>query len=627
MNKLLCIVTYTLISALTFAYPSKVKSIIYLPIYQPIKIGFDQKSPAYIAFTVEDRHRKEEIDKDFQKNIKEPSNFNELVVIEDQQDFDQKKQKAKNTFEKNNINYNQILAGESVLEQMRFQKSEIQTIGTHLEVKGNIEFSGGLALTPEYSLEIRRRFEGMYKEVGQTNVEHGTYQIKINSYAGELVAQLRDSYGEVIGEGEYDLLNHDLSNQNSINKSDIKPNKKSTTITLRPTRNFFVRPYSHYDNKKKTAHSGTISYYSHEAAQNINAKGPSTYEGVAKNSAALAKAVNKDFYTTNVLVSSGEFYDLPLYPKSMIKAFSEFLKEEKNIEIDSDSGIVFGVVKFDEKSMANIKVQVEGYPDIKPIYFNEVYLPNLSQEQTSENGMFSFVNLPEGFYSVLATREGHYVGHKNIVVQKNVISNAEIKTTLKSNKVVIRSYDAFNFSTVDGEIELQGAEGSYTLTEGLAKITKTKILRQSLLICRDNPTVVDEKIIESGYLSSNFIYNDDNKEIFLPRIKRTWLESLVENENKADNGTLVGFVPEDDFTLSINFLNSNEMNPKQKIIYFDKSGNKLTTPDGVKGGGFVVTGLTEGTYEVIIESLEKNKRHSQIIPVESNSLTTLLFEE
>lgn len=626
MSKLTWIFSYMLISTLTFAYPSKVKTIFYRPIYKPMTITFDKKSPAYIAFTMASRENTDN------------NKLNSQVLIRSNVDTNHSEKK----FSRHNLNETKSVATtEETTKQYQYSNLSILkntnvTQNEKILITGNIEFSGGLALTPEHTIEIRRRIEGVYQEAGNANINDGSYKIEITSLSGELVAELRDSFGEVIGDGVYDLKTYSNINFDEKNQTRIKGNENERTIVLRPTRNFYVRSFSYYDSRKKPLENGKISFFKNEMKQPTNKKGNNVYEGIAKNSTALVKIDKTKFLPTNSIISTNQHQEIPLYPSSMILAFNNLLKDERYTEIDKESGIVIGNIKVDGNPLSNTRIEIEGHPELSPIYFNALQIPDFKKENTSENGMFSFVNIPEGYYSILATRENKYIGHANIVVEKGTISNAEINSTIKRQTVLLRAYDAFNLLPVESSCELQGAEGSYNTENGTVRIDKMKTPRQSLLICQNMDT--DDINLKSDYVNSNYIYNDDNQLINIPRIKEQWLSELLNEvaqkeefklteQTKNIIGNVIGFVPQDNYTVIINSLIENDNRLKPTIVYFDNNGKTTKDQEGIRGGGFLITNISAGPYEIIVESSDKNKRFSQVIPVDEESVTTLLMEE
>src|SRR5690606_6785715 len=115
----------------------------------------------------------------------------------------------------------------------------IVKVGSQYSLQGAWEITGGLAVTPDHSVELRRIVEGIPKETGEVMINSGLYKINVDGMHGRLVAKMYDKSGQVLGEGTMVLA------------PDYIKAGKAPKLIIRPQSNYFAGSgHSVYDSSK-----------------------------------------------------------------------------------------------------------------------------------------------------------------------------------------------------------------------------------------------------------------------------------------------------------------------------------------------------------------------------------------
>lgn len=487
---------------------------------------------------------------------------------------------------------------------------EEQSAGSY-NVVGPIEIVGGLAVTNEHHIEVRRSEEGILKELGRVDLKQGLYNIAVEQTSGTVIARLVDKEGKTLGEGSFRLSRIVTNNSRSLQgpKIRIEPqadyagsiasayHSKATDSAPAQTRVTFVKGASEVQVKKE----GTV------AMDNVT-KGSST---------VMRAAAPKHLQTAAIIISGKEFKSL-LYPESMIKALQDIVGQQRNMSIDGAPTIIWGKVSQDGKDLSGIDVSVESDPSLQPIYFNQFLLPDTQLKATSENGLFAFVQVEPGFHSLLATRSGSIVGYQNVVVEEGSVAQGDIESTIKKESVPLRIYDAFSGEAMPATVTMQTLSTDLEVNSGVATVTLPQINRLGMM--RVHPENVD-------YVSARYLYNDTDDYIHGPLVKWSWLnaiKSYLRIDDPASAGIVVGFVPDEDFEV---YLAAYDNFEPRHIVYFDMQGRILQNRKGIAGGGFILYNVPEDTHEVVVLGARTQKVYSRVIPVDADSLTVLNFRE
>ncbi len=480
------------------------------------------------------------------------------------------------------------------------------------QISGPLEITGGLAITNEHYIEIRRSSEGVAQEVGRVDLQSGMYSINVNEPIGSIEAKLVDKAGKILGEGSVRLSRVDLA---SIQI-------KGPKLKIEPHSNFSGIVSNFYRNKTDDQAPARAIATLVKGADEINVPrdGHISMSKIAKGSSTVLRAAAPKFMQSSSIVFSGNEFNLPMFPETMMTAMRDIVSTQQQVSLNSEGlqTVVWGRVLLDGKSVSGIKVQLESEPQAIAIYFNQFMLPDPKLSSTSENGLYAFLDVSEGMHSVLATRSDSLFGYQNVVVENGSVAVADLENTMRVESVPVRVFDAFGGTPQDAELTMQSMDQEINVSKGSVVLNLPQINRMGMI--RVTPE-------NSSYLSARYFYNDKDAFIHLPLVSWNWLstiKSYLKIDDTADSGIIVGFVPDENFEVYL--AAHDNFNPKN-IVYFDVQGRILQTKNGIAGGGFIMYNVPSDIHETVVIGNRSQKVYSKVLPVDTNSLSVLTFRE
>ncbi|MBO9668116.1 MAG: hypothetical protein J7501_15045, partial [Bdellovibrio sp.] len=478
-------------------------------------------------------------------------------------------------------------------------------------IVGPIEITGGLAVTNEHHIEIRRNDEGVLKELGRVDLLKGTYNIDVEEAIGTVVARLVNKDGKTLGEGSFRLNKLVAGDLNFLQGPKIK---------VEPHPDFSGILTSAYNSKANdTAPAQTrVTFVKGASEVAVKRDGVASMDNVTKGSTTVMRAAAPKHLQTASIVVSGQEFKSSLYPESMIKALQDIVGQQRSQSFDGAPTVIWGRISQDGKSLSGIDVSVESDPSLIPIYFNQFLIPDASLKSTSENGLYAFIEVQPGFHSLLATRGSSILGYSNVIVEENSVGQGDIEFTIKNDSVPLRVFDAFTGESRPAIVTMQSLENDLNLETGNTTLTLPHLNRLGLM-----------RVIPEGadYIPARYIYNDSDEFIHVPLVQWEWLraiKSFLKISDAPSTGLVVGFVQDEDFEVYL--AGYDNFNP-QDIVYFDMQGRILQNRKGIAGGGFVLYNVPYDTQEVVVMGSRTQKIYSRVIPVDANSLSILNFRE
>lgn len=480
-----------------------------------------------------------------------------------------------------------------------------------LKIVGPLEITGGLAITNEHHIEVRRSDEGILKELGRVDLKQGLYNIEVENTSGTVIARLVNKQGKILGEGSFRLSRLVANAAKPLQgpKLKIAPhpdftgvvtsayNSRPTDTAPPQTRVTFVKGVSEVDVKRE----------GHVAMDNVT-NGSST---------VMRVAAPKHLQTTSIVISGQEFKS-QVFPASMMQALQDIVGQQRALYYEGEPTIIWGKVSLDGKNLSGIDIVVESDTSLQPVYFNALMLPDPTLKSTSENGLYAFVNVKAGFHSLLATRANSIVGYQNVVVEEGSVAQGDIESTIRSDVVPLRVYDAFTGENHSGTVTMQSLQEDVEVKTGVTTVSLPHVSRLGMM--RIHPD-------ENEYASAQYLYNDTDAFIHTPLIKRSWLSAIktyLRIDDHPSVGIVVGFVPEEDFEV---YLAGYEKFDPHFIVYFDMQGRILQNRKGMAGGGFILYNVPEDSHEVVVIGNRTQKIYSRVLPVDPNSISVLSFRE
>src|SRR6185312_12819491 len=87
--------------------------------------------------------------------------------------------------------------------------------------------------------------------------------------------------------------------------------------------------------------------------------------------------------------------------------------------------IVWGRLTQDGQAAAGAQVEMAG--EYKPIYFNDMYLPDPNMNATGSNGLFAFVKVPRGTQALRVSTGGHMYPAQVFPTENQQVSYVELE--------------------------------------------------------------------------------------------------------------------------------------------------------------------------------------------------------
>lgn len=478
-------------------------------------------------------------------------------------------------------------------------------------IVGPLEITGGLAITNEHHIEVRRSDEGILKELGKVDLKQGLYNIAVENTSGTVIARLVDKNGKILGEGSFRLSRLVAGEQKPLQGPKLK---------IAPHPDFAGVVTSMYNPKPVDAPPSQTRVTFVKGASEVEVKkdGLVAMDNVTKGSSTVMRAAAPKHLQSTAIIISGEEFRAQLFPATMIQAMEDIVSQQRGMFYEGDSTVIWGKVTLDGKALSGIDITVESDSSLQPVYFNQIMIPDPTLKATGENGIFAFVNVGPGFHSLLATRAGSILGYQNVIVEKGSIALGDIKATIKTDTVPLRVYDAFTGEASNGTITMQSLQEDVEVQTGITTVSLPHINRFGML--RMVPQA-------AAYAKAHYLYNDTDAFIHVPLIQVSWL-SAIRNFLRIDDhpsvGTIIGFVPDEDFEV---YLAGYDKFDPNLIVYFDMQGRILQNRKGMAGGGFILYNVPEDTHEVVVLGARTRKIYSRVLPVDPNSISVLNFRE
>jgi hypothetical protein len=455
-------------------------------------------------------------------------------------------------------------------------------------IRGNFELSEGVGIV-DHIVSLRRVFEGQSIELGEVDLKAGMYQILVGSFEGELVAEIKDRAGMVIGEDRQKILG--LKRAGLFFSGPLLKVGQPTTVGLN---------LRNVDDRKLREADLTASLYSGNFSLK---KTTDTYPNVASLSSTLALISDKSgkSATTISFRTAKDNSETLLFSQKWVDGLKTYLSEKLQIQYQSNSGFIIGRILQDGKPLAGAQVVVENQPGLEPYYLDQFLIPQTEQSATSSNGFFIIPGINSGRYNIAAFIKDRPVGSQIYFADDNVVSYQEILSTIKAQSIVVRAFDGFTGEEMDADLILPGHEDIFSVVDGVGRYRTSAAAGLQEIQVRP---------AHSAYTPYVYLQNAKKDHIHLPLIQDAYLDQIrIQKQipQLPDSSTFIGFAPAGQFDLHLTVENFDQ----RQIVYFDAQGATSLTP--VKGGGFIIYNLPEGLQEIILQDQKNDKTFSQVL--------------
>ncbi|MFZ3230060.1 MAG: hypothetical protein WA160_07640 [Pseudobdellovibrio sp.] len=494
-------------------------------------------------------------------------------------------------------------------------------------VRGKFEVKDGVGVV-DHIVEIKRVEEGQVREIGQIDLKAGSYSIDIESPQGELVAQITDRNGLLIGRDQQKVVNLQsrgsyfegpfirvgFSQQMAANpelpgKGDERQTVAENRSGRTPANNSMARA------KEDEFASGiTASLFSD---QHQLEKAKDQFGNISRTSSTISLIADKKLNYMNMITirQTGDLLETPLFTKKWIDGVITYVADQMKIEFKSKTApIIIGRVFSDKKPLAGARVQIESQPGLNPIYLDQFMIPSMKQDSTSENGYFMFVGLEQDDYSVVAFQNNKITGHQMFTTVDSRISYQNILSSSVPHVVLVRSFDAFTGQPADADIISSDLEEIIETKAGIASFRTNNELGLSTYLVRP----------KQGYMPINYVQDSRLDHVHIPLVSEEQLTNIQQQlqiESVPNTGNIIGFVPGADYEM---YLISEEYNISQ-IAYFNQNGQISKGP--MPGGGFILFNVPIGAREVVVQEKKTERIFSQVYFIKTGQTSVSHFAE
>lgn len=457
-------------------------------------------------------------------------------------------------------------------------------------ISGNLEMTKGLALTGDQKIVVYRQIGGTRYGYGQVFVDQGRYEIYVEEpNTGVVIAELLEN-DNMIGRAEI-LMPEVMLNAKTDN------DLKNVSIKIAPILDQVV-----------AQNISAYSYYKKEKLKNSQIQISDRLNADAKvfNSTIIMKASKENHWGNIILGSSKQLFTHVLNPDATIQALKDILGIRTPKE---QMGIIKGEVLIAGKHVAGAQIEIVGQEDIKPVYFNS-FIPDTTLTETSANGEYAFVDIPEGNYLVTAKYKGKYLSPQVAPVEAGFITQVQFDVQKPSLA------EAFVF-------DIQSSEMMSANINFLGSGTKVPVQSRKLISFSgtDGVQFLEVQANDQNYYSTRVTVDKSEKEVLIPMISQNWLNDLLARlkvNSIPDTGLIIGTALDLPYSVE---LDPNAYNEDTKIVYFDSQGKlvpgAMITP---AGGGFVAVNVNQGIRSLFNKYHSTNNLKITTMAVDSNAI-------
>ena len=458
-----------------------------------------------------------------------------------------------------------------------------QNPGRHFELNGELSLRGGLAFTGiDNHIFLYQEFEGRVLRQAQIWLRKGRYEITVDELKGYLVAELRSSQGELLGQGEIDLYGiSPLANaQKKIKNLNLKisPQGKGLRHRVLSSGSFF-----------QPQHFFTDAWMSISGIDRFVLVHDATYEDlqIAEGSNYGLEVNKLGYWSTTVSGQGGVATNIRLYSESVIQSLLSLA--DSNLDAGEYS-VIWGQVTFRGQTQAGVEIQMVGAEAVGPIYFQDagkgIEIPDKTLTKTMSNGSFAYLIEGSQLVSLRAKIGENYLPSQWIITQLGSVSQLDFD---------VRGHKSSSIEVTD----LQSQERLATSVRLVGTETEIDFSGTS--------ADVFSYPVGQGFMELEFEGNENypTMRVFVPRnlrhigIDRIGYDFMDEVlrlralELDHDKGVVYGRFYEDDFTVVLPGL-------RTKIHYFNGRGELVDADVAPAGGGFVAFNLEEGIHNLVV---------------------------
>lgn len=523
-----------------------------------------------------------------------------------------------------NLNQTTRPKPKAVLAKVVDYSRNLQDIENRLAVsiRGPIQLKQGLALTAEHRIEIHQEINGKIIESGDVDIDSGTYTIRVGDLAGKLCAKLKGERSELMGRGCISLDNLRTEKRSLATGPLLSVFKYQDLIALTESESqkiserTMLPEIESIEMKPSLAHK-VYDFYGYNSDQPRvieNAKIENAVTGQESNSSYIVTSISAPGFMPTRIVGGAKTSrrGAPLLAMNAAKAMNEIARDAGYTDGDMNSrGTMWGRVMSEGQTVAGAEVSIDGDPGARPLYFNELYIPDPNQKVTASHGLYAFMNLTDGEYAVRADINNKFAGFQNVSVRTGAIALADIESTNLKREVKISTFDIINKSIQPSVATLQNYHEDVVLEEGQVEL--------GMPLAADDYFAIIHPL-NREYLTAQYRLSANEKNHQLPLIHREWMEKLLSqaNLNRAIQSKIIlGFGPQEPFRAFA--LGSSQA----RVIYFDSNAQVVAGNFGPAGGGFLILDPEQSVIEFAIQKSTTKQLDVNYMPTAPGVLSVI----
>ncbi|MGZ3749268.1 MAG: hypothetical protein ACXWRE_16915, partial [Pseudobdellovibrionaceae bacterium] len=301
----------TLLLAMLSVFPVTMGRLKFIPIYKALMVKENKRLPPHIAYLESHFDIPDSEWKDFEKKSKRPlavgltesliqpgpyvitqrRDLEGLIIHKDPENLvltanPTYKISARIVPESDNSQWLKNIVRETGPSIKNATEESVHNLTAIRRVAGPIEITGGLAVTNEHHIEVRRADEGVFHEMGQVDLIKGSYSIDINEASGIILARLMDKNGIILGEGGIRISQLRMGSGRLIS---------GPRLEISPSPIWTGRVSHYYPNSKKENGSSTrVTTFGGENSVAVGKNGEITLENFSRNSTTIVRAEESD---------------------------------------------------------------------------------------------------------------------------------------------------------------------------------------------------------------------------------------------------------------------------------------------------------------------------------------------
>jgi len=468
-----------------------------------------------------------------------------------------------------------------------------------IQVYGEVELAGGLAfLGSEQELTIFRVKEDKYLEQGEVRTREGRFSINVEGLSGKLVAELKDAEGNPYGRGEFYLEKAIGSQDKSGAVRGIKIKLYNSDQGVSGTA---LSAYS-FEDKEIPVAGAKVAMYEMNLETATDENGHFHFAETDRDSMVLVSTTAKKYWPSLSILNGGQKNEVKMFPVDMVNALLAIVGNKMQVQDWKKAGIIWGQVKSLGKPVAGAKVELAGASNLKPIYFNGGYFPDLKKEVTGEDGYFVYLGVSPGIYQVRAMLADRIIDGGVIQALPEYLSFVELKMAEVINPTEFRLHDLFDpESDLAGQVRILGTEQSLNPKKDTIDFDYA---REMIFV---------EALATQPYSAARMSTKPQSK-IDIPLVSESWLAGIVAESRRlrdSELGTVLIAFSEPIDQIYINGELTQELS--KNIVYFDHEGKLSESPKNLRAGGALLINLPLGLQNISVRAAGQNQLRARLI--------------